>query len=105
MPNQPLDFDDEQLRTRARTLIASGTLPVVVSVQLNAGYGTGARCAVCALAIGPETVEYETSDPRNGLPLNVHMRCHQAWQLACLPARARPGGDEPVCCGLQSGTR
>lgn len=111
MPNQPRSFDERELRERARSLIASGTLPVIISTQLSAGYGADERCAVCALAIGTEMVAYELADPRNGQPLHFHTRCHQVWQLECQaqpPGRAAsqdPGrSDDARTTELRAGT-
>ena len=77
-------FSEDELRSRVRERIADGRLPVVLSMELFAGTGTGHPCQVCDENIVSEHVEYESTDPHTGSQLTFHLTCHSVWRLECL---------------------
>lgn len=78
-------MDEDGLRTKARTAIASGKLPVGVPNRMWGGGGTGATCVVCDLPINRDQAEVDVEfDPDGGLPhvdaYRFHLRCLTAWK-------------------------
>jgi hypothetical protein len=59
-------MDDDGLRSKARTAIASGTLPADVQNRMWGGSGTRATCVVCGLPINREDVEVDVECYRDG---------------------------------------
>lgn len=70
-----------ELRRRAREEIRKGRLPQSPPASMWGGSGSGLPCAVCGDSIRPDQVEYETTDPRCGDSLRLHMQCHTVWQI------------------------
>jgi hypothetical protein len=83
MPNAPA-LGDEELRARVRQRIEQGRLPVVVSTELWAGYGTGAPCSGCTEPIAPNNIEFEVQHLQGYAELVFHARCHVLWQAECI---------------------
>ena len=73
------------LLVRVQQRINDRRLPLVLSSQISAGYGTGRHvCQVCDESIPENLVQYEVGDPRNGNPLMFHFACYVVWQLECV---------------------
>jgi len=72
------------LRARIRQRIDEGGLPVTVPKKINAGYGTGSRCAACDQPITRGQVEYDIDEVPSGAPLHLHLGCHVLWQIECV---------------------
>ena len=84
----------DELRSRVRERIEDRRLPVALSRDMWAGYGSGRMCCVCDDGISSDSVEYEVTDPRNGAQLVFHLSCHAIWQLECVRRiDQRSGGD------------
>ena len=75
---------DPALRARIRQRIDEGGLPVTVPKKINAGYGTGSRCAACDQPITRSQVEYDIDEVPAGAPLHLHLGCHVLWQIECV---------------------
>lgn len=119
-------MEDDDLRTKARTVIASGKLPVDAPNRMWGGSGTGALCVVCDLPINRDEAEVDIEVYRDsGSPrvdkYEFHLRCFTAWEReratgprdtsdvsveagrgrAGLVQRAGPGDasgkDDPIC--------
>ena len=74
-----------ELLVRVQQRINDRRLPLVLSSQISAGYGTGRHvCQVCDESIPENLVQYEVGDPRNGNPLMFHFACYVVWQLECV---------------------
>jgi hypothetical protein len=58
--------DDDGLRTKVRTAIARGGLPVGRPHRMWGGGGTGAICVVCELPIKRDQVEVDAKFVRDG---------------------------------------
>lgn len=82
MPHGPR-IADAELRSLAHECIADGRLPVIFTHSMQAGYGSGATCCLCERPIGPQHIEYEVTDDRDGRQLSFHFACHAIWQLEC----------------------
>ena len=82
MPTEPV-LPESELRARVLRLIDAGHLPLVLSTHIDAGYGSGGRCDLCAQAIVADKIEYDVSDPGSGRRLHFHFACHSAWQREC----------------------
>ena len=92
----------DELRFRVCQEIGRGRLPVMLSDETAAGYGSGRSCAACGESIIETEAEYEVRDDRDQTPLAFHLRCYVVWQLECADATsvsgcAVPGrGPEPL---------
>jgi hypothetical protein len=86
-------MDDDGLRSKARTAIASGKLPADVPNRMWGGSGTGATCVVCDLPINREDVEVDVEFYRDGGAPRVDK---YEFHLPCLPAWERERGHRPV---------
>ncbi len=75
----------EELRVRARALIAAGKLPGGVPPRTWSGYGSEVPCSLCADPIRRSEVEYEVEVPlaAGARVFRFHFDCHTAWQLEC----------------------
>ena len=82
MPTEPV-LPESELRARVLRLIEEGQLPLVVSTHIDAGYGAGGRCDLCAQPIVADKIEYDVTDPGSGRRLHFHFACHSAWQREC----------------------
>jgi hypothetical protein len=83
MPTES-QIPESELLLRVQQRINDRRLPVVMSSQISAGYGTGRDvCQVCDESIPENKVQYEVGDPRNGNPLMFHFACYVVWQLEC----------------------
>jgi hypothetical protein len=82
MPTEPV-LPESELRARVLRLIDDGQLPLVLSTQIDAGYGSGGCCDLCAQAIVADKIEYDVTDPGSGRRLHFHFACHSAWQREC----------------------
>jgi hypothetical protein len=79
------DTEDATLRRLARERIESGELSCERTARMWGSRGTGVRCALCGLAIGPDDVEYEVELSAHSAPstLQFHLACHAIWHGAC----------------------
>ena len=82
MPTEPVLPADE-LRMRVMQRLETTRLPILLSLRIDAGYGSGASCALCDLAIAGDKIEYDVTDPRTNKRLHFHYACHAAWQREC----------------------
>lgn len=55
---------------------------MIIVHDVDAGYGRGGECAVCAHTISSSQVEYEVCDSQRRR-LIFHMMCYAEWQLEC----------------------
>ena len=83
MPYGPR-LSEHELRARIRQCIDDGRLPVALSQEMAAGYGSRGICDGCGEHIDSDHVEYEVTDPRDDSQLLFHLSCHAIWQLECL---------------------
>lgn len=91
-------LSEKDLRSRVAQRLGSGQLPVAITTELYAGYGTGRLCCICDQEIVSEHVEYEVHDPRDRTSLLCfHIRCHNMWQLESL----RRTGPRPALRAVQ----
>ena len=60
-----------------------GRLPVVLSTDIDAGYGTGVRCVLCDQRIAPDKIEYGVIDRARSNRLHFHIACHLVWRGEC----------------------
>jgi hypothetical protein len=79
-------MDDNGLRTKVRTAITSGKLPVGAPNRMWGGPGTGATCVVCELPINRDQAELEVEFVLDGGSPHVdayqfHLRCLTEWEL------------------------
>ncbi len=77
-------LSERELRAIARQRMRDGRLPVVLSKDLIAGYGSGALCCLCEQPIEKHHVEYAVTAAPKGRELVFHLVCHAAWQLECV---------------------
>ena len=82
MPTEPV-LPETELHARVLRLIEEGHLPLVLSTHIDAGYGAGRRCDLCAQPIVADKIEYDVTDPGSGRRLHFHFACHSAWQREC----------------------
>jgi hypothetical protein len=83
VPTEPV-LPAGELRSCVLQRIEDGRLPVMLSTTISAGYGRGAKCAVCDQAIAPDKVEYDVYDLRDRQGrLHFHLACHVVWQREC----------------------
>ena len=82
MPTEAV-VPESTVRALVLQRIEDGRLPLALSTQIDAGYGTGVHCDLCDQPIGAEKVEYDVTDPRSGRRLHFHFACHAAWQREC----------------------
>lgn len=76
---------DDALRRHIRSLLDDGTLPVMISEEILAGYGSGTQvCCGCSQTIRQTHVQYETFRPNRREPLPFHLGCHVLWQIECV---------------------
>ena len=80
-----------ELRFRVCQEIGRGRLPVMLSDETAAGYGSGRLCAVCGESITETEAEYEVRDGRDQTPLAFHLGCYVVWQLECADATSDSG--------------
>ena len=76
--------------------LASGLLPRQDASKTFGGYGTGAPCAGCDLAIRPIEVEYELVFA-DGRAYAFHIACATLWRTL----KAPDGGEWRVTCGCK----
>jgi len=57
-------------------------LPYEDPVRTWAGYGTGATCNVCGLAVNVHDIEYEVELLTDGSvrTLRFHLKCYRIWE-------------------------
>jgi hypothetical protein len=82
MPTEPV-LPEAELRSRVLQRIENGRLPLILSTNIDAGYGDGVPCDLCDQAIAADKVEYDVTDPGSGRRLHFHIACHMAWQREC----------------------
>ena len=83
MPTEP-QIRDRELRSQVRKRIKNGRLPLILSKDVAAGYGSGKNtCAACDQLITRDHIEYEVEDSRIPVPLAFHPGCHAVWQIEC----------------------
>jgi hypothetical protein len=83
VPTEPV-LPESELRARVLQRLEDGRLPLMLSTNINAGYGDGAPCVLCDLPIAPDKVEYDVTVPQPGQRrLRFHLACHLAWQREC----------------------
>ena len=82
MPTRPL-LPESELRVRVIQRVEDGRLPLVLSTQIDAGYGTGVQCDLCDQPIAADKIEYSVTDSRTGKRLYFHVACHSMWQHEC----------------------
>jgi hypothetical protein len=82
-------------------------LPVMLVTALQAGYGSGQRCAVCDYFIAQSQVEYEVAIPQSGT-VALHLTCFALWQLECADrlrhVNRRAGYESQGAVGGEGGT-
>jgi len=81
----------EELRAKARGMIARGELPGRCTVFVDAEFGTGEHgCDLCGQPIAHRHVQYEIALPSpSDRMLHFHLACHAAWRLECSAAARR----------------
>jgi hypothetical protein len=77
--------DERVLRTLARKVMKTGSLPESRPERMWGGPGGGSSCALCGMTIRGEEMEFELQfssreDPGAG-NYHVHVRCFAAWEL------------------------
>jgi hypothetical protein len=77
-------LSDHELRSRLQQRIEDGRLPVALSNNVIAGYGSADICSGCGEQISSDQVEYELAELRDGGQLTFHPSCHAIWQLECV---------------------
>ncbi len=83
MPTET-QLSDANLRAHIARLIDQGRLPLEVSADIAAGYGSEHKCDACAEPITRTQIEYEVASDRHGVSLHLHFGCHVLWQLECV---------------------
>jgi hypothetical protein len=78
--------EEQVLRTKASEVLRRGNLPNRRPDRTWGGPGVGAACAVCALPVNPDQMEFEIEFARDGdYPgldnFHVHVRCFAAWEF------------------------
>ena len=79
-------MEEQVLRTKASEVLRRGNLPNRRPDRTWGGPGVGAACAVCALPVNPDQMEFEIEFARDGdYPgldnFHVHVRCFAAWEF------------------------
>jgi hypothetical protein len=92
MSGPPLS--EREIRALVRQGIENGHLPILRVAKLDAGYGDGHACSVCAERILESQVEYEVRGARNRR-LRFHIKCFALWQLECAGRIEPDGGAAP----------
>src|SRR5690348_11902577 len=81
----PTSFTDGELLSRAKELVASGTLRCEPAATF-AAYSAGATCALCGHPIKRGDIEcraqFGTREP-SVFWLYFHGPCEEAWRVAC----------------------
>ena len=77
--------DESRLRAKAREALRAGTVPNGRLMNVWAGQGSGARCAICSDPLKPEELEYElelsgNSDGGGQRDYHTHIACFAAWE-------------------------
>ena len=83
MPYIPL-LSEHEIRSRLQQRIEDGRLPVALSNNVIAGYGSAYTCSGCGEQISSDKVEYELAEVCDGGQLMFHRGCHAIWQLECV---------------------
>jgi hypothetical protein len=83
--------DEQILREKARAAVQDGKIPSRKADRTWGGPGVGATCAVCALPVTKEQMEFEIQFARDGDnpgldKFHLHVRCFAAWEFE----RAKP---------------
>ncbi len=89
----PYHHFENELRVRARSLLAGGELGCEPPVRVWGGYGSGLPCSLCTQPINRDDIEYQIAQHADG-QLRIshfHFECHAAWQVECLDEAARMG--------------
>ena len=87
-----------------RDKLSAGILPRQDESKTYAGYGSGAPCAGCDLAVEPTDIEHELVFA-DGRAFAFHLACVNLWRaLKDAPAEARSGAS-PGRAGSASGSR
>ena len=79
-------MEEQVLRTKASEVLRRGNLPNRRPDRTWGGPGVGPACAVCALPVNPDQMEFEIEFARDGdYPgldnFHVHVRCFAAWEF------------------------
>ena len=79
-------MDEHTLREKARSVLQHGKLPNRRPDRTWGGPGVGAVCAICALPVARDQMEFEIQFARDGGSpgldkYHVHIRCFAAWEL------------------------
>jgi hypothetical protein len=79
-------MDEQDLREQARAVVKAGKLPARRPDRTWGGPGVGAPCAVCAVPVDKDQLEFEIQFARNGDnprldKYHVHVRCFAAWEF------------------------
>jgi hypothetical protein len=75
---------DIPLRVVARRALEFGRIPAVKTSGTWGGFGSGAACSVCSIAIAPEQLEMEVEfSHQPGRSYHLHVACFHAWESEC----------------------
>jgi len=79
-------MDEQDLRAKARIVVQNGKLPARRPDRTWGGPGVGAPCAVCALPVTKDQLEFEIQFARDGDnpgldKYHVHVKCFAAWEF------------------------
>lgn len=98
---------DRELRSRVRERIKNGRLPLILSRDILAGYGSGKNtCAACDQPITRDHIEYELKDAPIPVSLLFHFGCHAVWQIECAKRLTHLGdAEKQALCPRQSTAR
>ena len=83
----PKEFDEQELRRRARAALTAGLLPRERPTGVWGGNGTGERCAVCGHVIDMAEMELEVEFAVAEVGLqgvrefHMHLSCFAAWEF------------------------
>ena len=77
--------DETQLRAKAHEALRAGTVPNRRLMNVWAGQGCGACCAICSDPLKPDELEYElelsgNSDGCGVRDYHMHIACFAAWE-------------------------
>jgi hypothetical protein len=83
MPYGPR-LSEHEIFSRLQKRIEDGRLPIALSINVIAGYGSAHTCSGCGEEISSDQVEYELAELRDGGQLTFHRSCHAIWQVECV---------------------
>ena len=78
--------EETLLRAKARAAIQAGKIPTRRPDRTWGGLGVGAPCAICAVPVAKDDLEFEIEFAHDGDnpgldKFHVHVRCFAAWEF------------------------